>query len=75
MVGTYKTDTGRTVVVKTDSALAGGLVLTVDGQVGCQLEPQDRVLVGRAEHPVELLVPPDRNRFQVMRAKLRWGER
>jgi NAD+ kinase len=49
--------------------------LTVDGQVGCEVEPGDSVTVRRSPHPVQLLVPPDRNRFEVMRAKLRWGER
>jgi len=49
--------------------------LTVDGQVGHALGEGDRVRVRRAEHPVRLLVPPGRNRFEVMRAKLRWGER
>lgn len=49
--------------------------LTVDGQVGCELGDADRVTVCRSDHPVMLLVPPGRNRFQVMRAKLRWGER
>ena len=49
--------------------------LTVDGQVGEALAEGDLVRVHRAEHPVRLLVPPGRNRFQVMRAKLRWGER
>lgn len=53
----------------------GGVQLTVDGQVGRALEEGDVVRVRRAEHPACLLVPPDRNRFQVMRAKLRWGER
>ena len=49
--------------------------LTVDGQVGHALGEGDRVRVRRADHPVRLLVPPGRNRFEVMRAKLRWGER
>jgi NAD+ kinase len=49
--------------------------LTVDGQVGCALGPGDCVRVQRSAHPVSLLVGPDRNRFEVMRAKLRWGER
>ena len=31
--------------------------------------------VRRSEHPVRLVVPPGRNRFEVMRTKLRWGER
>ncbi len=49
--------------------------VTVDGQVGCALEDDDCVRVRRSPHPLPLLVPPDRNRFEVMRAKLRWGER
>ena len=53
----------------------GDVHLTVDGQVGEALAEGDVVHVRRAEHPVRLLVPPGRNRFEVMRAKLRWGER
>lgn len=49
--------------------------LTVDGQVGCEVRGGDCVQVRRSEHPVRLLVPPGRNRFEVMRRKLRWGER
>jgi NAD+ kinase len=54
----------------------GGQVrLTVDGQVGRDLVEGDRVCVRRSAHPARLLVPPDRNRFEVMRAKLGWGGR
>lgn len=53
----------------------GEVLLTVDGQVGQELAEGDRIRVERAAHPVQLLVPPGRNRFEVMRAKLRWGER
>ena len=49
--------------------------LTVDGQVGCPLDTDARVVVQRSPHSVRLLVPPGRNRFEVMRKKLRWGER
>ena len=49
--------------------------LTVDGQVGGLLTPDDRVMVCRAAHPLELLVPPRRNHFEVMREKLGWGTR
>jgi NAD kinase len=48
--------------------------LTVDGQVGRELGDGDRIRVRRSDHPVRLLVPPGRNRFEVMRQKLRWGE-
>jgi NAD+ kinase len=54
----------------------GGQVhITVDGQVGRALDAGDLVTVRRSDHPARLLVLPDRNRFEVMRAKLRWGER
>lgn len=53
----------------------GDVHLTVDGQVGLPLEEGDRVSVLRSPHPVRLLVSPHRNRFDVMREKLRWGER
>lgn len=49
--------------------------LTVDGQEGGDLAPGDRVRVRRSAHPVSLLVSPERSRFDVLRAKLRWGER
>ncbi len=53
----------------------GEVHLTVDGQVGCELQQGDRVEVRTSERPLRLLVPADRNRFEIMRSKLRWGER
>jgi NAD+ kinase len=53
----------------------GELHLTVDGQVGCELEAGDAVHVSRSEHPARLLIPPGRNSFEVLRQKLHWGER
>ena len=53
----------------------GEVHLTVDGQVGRELEEGDRVAVTQAAHPARLLVPPERNRFDVMRRKLGWGKR
>ncbi len=49
--------------------------LTVDGQQEVELVDHDRVRVRRSEHGVLLMVPPQRSRFDVLRAKLRWGER
>lgn len=49
--------------------------LTVDGQEGVELADGDVVRVRRSEHGVLLVVPPQRSRFDVLRAKLRWGER
>ena len=53
----------------------GEVHLTVDGQVGRALDDDDVVTVRRSEHPARLLVPSGQNRFELMRAKLRWGER
>jgi NAD+ kinase len=67
---------GSSVVELEVQASRGGEVhLTVDGQVGRALEEGDVVTVRRSEQPARLLVPPGRNRFEVMRKKLRWGER
>jgi NAD+ kinase len=56
--------------------MRGGEVhLTVDGQVGCELQEGDRVTVCASDQPLQMLVPADRNRFEVMRNKLRWGAR
>jgi NAD+ kinase len=63
------------VEVRVADARGGNVQLTVDGQVGRELALGDLVTVRRSEHPTRLLVPPGRNRFEVMRAKLRWGER
>jgi NAD+ kinase len=49
--------------------------LTVDGQEGDELAAGDRVRVRRSAHALLLLVAPQRSRFDVLRAKLRWGER
>jgi NAD+ kinase len=53
----------------------GEVHLTVDGQVGCELQEGDRVSVRASDQPLQLLVSADRNRFEVMRNKLRWGAR
>jgi NAD+ kinase len=53
----------------------GEAQLSVDGQVGAPIEPGDRVVIERAPHPTLLVVPRARSRFEVLRAKLRWGER
>jgi NAD+ kinase len=49
--------------------------LTLDGQVGFQLEPRDRVAVMQSANRVLLVQPPRKTYFDVLRSKLRWGER
>lgn len=67
-------DTCR-VEVRVDDTRGGRVHLTVDGQVGLDLEQGDAVSVSRSEHPARLLVAPERNPFAGLRAKLRWGAR
>jgi len=53
----------------------GEVALTVDGQEGLALRDGDRVRLRRSEHPVRLVSSPIRSRYEILRAKLRWGER
>ncbi|MDR1727525.1 MAG: NAD(+)/NADH kinase [Acidobacteriota bacterium] len=49
------------------------VMLTVDGQVGMPLLPDDRILVRRAEATLKLLLPFRKRFFDILREKLRWG--
>jgi NAD+ kinase len=49
--------------------------LTVDGQVGGLLEPGDMVECTASKSEVLLVHPPDKTFFDVLRQKLKWGER
>lgn len=74
--------TNRTLVIP-DSArveveFKGGhdrMKLTLDGQVGFALRPMDRVAIVRSKSRVLLVVPPEKNYFEILRSKLHWGER
>ncbi len=49
--------------------------LTLDGQVGFQLQPGDRVMIERAKTRVQLVRAAGKSYFEVLRSKLGWGER
>ncbi|MFH1619949.1 MAG: NAD(+)/NADH kinase [bacterium] len=51
------------------------VVLSMDGQVHFNLKAGDEILVTRHCDEVKLLIPPDRMYFDVLRRKLKWGER
>ena len=51
------------------------VTLTIDGQEELELNDADRVRVTRSPHPVELIASPFHTRYEILRAKLRWGER
>lgn len=48
--------------------------LTLDGQVGQALQAGDRVEIRAAPHRVKLVKSPQRSYFEILRAKLGWGE-
>ena len=74
--------TNRPVLVPSTSAIEivckasrNEAFLTVDGQVGEPLIEDDRVVCRSSEHHVHLIRPPNMFFFDVLRQKLKWGER
>jgi NAD+ kinase len=49
--------------------------VTFDGQAGFQLQVGDDIEVRRADKPLRLIRPSTRSYFEVLRTKLKWGER
>lgn len=49
------------------------VALTLDGQVGFPLRVDDRVLIRKSRTTFNLIQPSNRNYFDVLRDKLRWG--
>ncbi len=56
-------------------AADGDAWLTVDGQVGEPLRKDDHVVCRRSDHAIQLIRPPKLMFFDVLREKLKWGER
>jgi len=50
------------------------VVLTLDGQVGRPIYPEDRVLIRKSLTTFKIVQPMNRNYFEVLREKLRWGK-
>jgi NAD+ kinase len=49
--------------------------MTVDGQVGIAAHSEDLVRIRKADSFVELVRPPATPYFEILRTKLKWGER
>ena len=47
--------------------------VTVDGQVGLKLQPGDLLTIVKSAVVVRLVSPTDKNYFDVLRGKLKWG--
>lgn len=50
-----------------------GVVITLDGQIGHQMEIGDFVKIRRSKTNFSLVQPSNRNYFDVLRNKLKWG--
>src|SRR5262245_18689472 len=49
--------------------------LTVDGQIGLALKGEDRIRVRKSAIALELIESSNKNFFDILRRKLKWGER
>jgi NAD+ kinase len=49
--------------------------LTLDGQVGVHLKNGDRVSVAKSSSKLRLVRPSKKTYFEILRSKLKWGER
>lgn len=49
--------------------------LTLDGQVGFSLKQDDIVQVKKSNFKTKLFIPCERDYFEILRTKLKWGER
>ncbi|MGB9179075.1 MAG: NAD(+)/NADH kinase [Pyrinomonadaceae bacterium] len=49
------------------------VALTLDGQVGVSLKFKDRVVIRKSKKKFKIVQPTNRNYFEVLRDKLRWG--
>jgi len=75
--------TNRPVVIPATSAVRvqpnmqdrDEVFVTFDGQAGFQLQAGDEITVQRADTPLWLIRPSTRSYFEVLRTKLKWGER
>lgn len=64
----------RTIRVSLGS-VQGEVYLTLDGQVGYQMVEGDVLEVRTSPHRLSLIKSPHRTFYEVLRSKLRWGER
>lgn len=48
--------------------------LTIDGQRGLPMQPTDIARVRRANEQLQLIQPPKKPYFEILRSKLKWGE-
>ncbi len=62
----------ETTLISTDS---DDVFLTLDGQTGFPMQPLDRIVITKSDHSIALITSPSKTYFEVLRNKLKWGER
>lgn len=74
--------TNRPVIVPDSSVVriicqaeGGSAFLTIDGQIGEPVHKDDQVICRSSQHTLMLVRPPNMLFFDVLRQKLKWGER
>ncbi len=74
--------TNRPIVVASDSVIKVELkcineavFLTLDGQVGVELKCGDEIRIRKAERRTRLIISSSKDYFEILRTKLKWGER
>jgi NAD+ kinase len=50
-------------------------LVSVDGQLNYPLGDGDTIAISASNNPLQLIINPKRKYFQILRAKLKWGER
>ena len=74
--------TNRSIVMASDAVITVELkcmneavFLTLDGQVGVELKCGDVIRIAKSEHRTRLVISSSKNYFEILRTKLKWGER
>ena len=74
--------TNRPIVIPDDVKIEINLITpdedalaTLDGQVGYSLNYRDSIEVRKAKNTIKLIQSPGKNYYEVLRKKLKWGER
>ncbi len=73
--------TNRTLIVPAESEIrivlrsGDDVMVTVDGQVGVPMDEGDVMTCTKAPFTIQLIQPSQKNFFDILREKLKWGER
>jgi NAD+ kinase len=49
------------------------IMLTFDGQAGLEIDEVDTIIVRKGKYPINMIIMPDQEYFDVLKAKLRWS--